>query len=107
MDVRVLWTFRRGLGLWFYWWFRDTPAEEYPSVEAGFPRASSAPSLSRSPTSTEEDAQTPWASSAHESFDGGDLQPAVLPRCAAMFFASWFATYLKETRGVSWLRPDC
>jgi ACS family glucarate transporter-like MFS transporter len=99
--------------VWFYGWYRDSP-EDNPSanVEPALPKpgfSSEKPDfipedqcLSRAlPVSTVNAAPTPWMMLITNRSMAGICCQQFCRAGAAMFFGSWFATYLKETRGVS------
>ena len=86
----------------FYWWFRDRPEDHHAvnSPERALIRSTFDPETT--PTDAENDnIATPWRTIL--------TNPAVLALCGQqffravgyIFFATWFATYLRETRGVA------
>jgi len=91
--------------VWFYWWFRDCP-DEHPSVSPAELKLISASTGSKKDEPPKDDQpsdvdnQSSWLSVlAHRSIIALCGQQA-FRAAGQMFFASWFATYLRETRGV-------
>lgn len=89
--------------VWFYYWFRDAPAD-HPGVNAAerhllAQETSVASSHSGHEPATKE--PIPWlallTSPAMWAINGQQFFRAA----GYIFFASWFATYLQETRGIS------
>src|SRR5262249_55933089 len=82
--------------VWFYWWYRNSPGE-YRSVETKGPRLA----IDNGERAPAENLGVPWSvlftNRAMLALCGQQFCRA----SAATFFASWFATYMKETRGVS------
>ena len=84
--------------LWFYHWFRDQP-EKHSAVNDTELRI-----IRQGTTASQEDAvvlSVPW-SKVVASFDMWMICGQQFFRAAGyIFFATWFPTFLKETRGVS------
>ena len=92
--------------IWFYWWFRDHP-EEY--VAKRVPDRMPAPA---SPVIPQEYVETQALKRQHNEVTSWKVFHAyrsiaalccqqICRAAGYMFFGSWFATYLRETRGVS------
>lgn len=87
--------------LWFAWWHRETPAEHRAVNEAERQLIGTHPTPATGITSS---SPACWRSLA--------ASPAIWLLCVQqffraagyMFFASWFATYLQEARGVELLK---
>jgi ACS family glucarate transporter-like MFS transporter/ACS family D-galactonate transporter-like MFS transporter len=82
-----LWT------LWFYGWYRNSP-EEHPSHER---RNGDEPAAAAVVPSE----PTPWRVLLTNRAMAAVCGQQFCRAAASTFFASWFATYLQETRGVS------
>lgn len=85
----------------FYWWFRNRPSEHAGVNEAERRIIEGTPPRQVGDSTTDEAAEpTPWGTML--------TNRAVLALCGQqffravgyIFFATWFATYLRETRGV-------
>jgi len=92
--------------MWFWWWFRDEP-REHRSVNGGELRLI-AGSLAtgvelRSPPGEggEKPAALPWLALFSSPALWWLCGQQAFRAAGYMFFTSWFATYLQETRGVS------
>ena len=86
--------------VWFYYWFRDHP-EEHHSVNAGELEELRGPANeTEAPAAPRHDDAVPWRVLL--------LSPALAMICTQQFFrgagyifySTWFATYLREARGV-------
>jgi sugar phosphate permease len=97
--------------LWFWWWFRDDP-EEHPGVNKAelqvirgesSPRpfahgtAEPPPERQQTPAGT----PTPWLALFSSPALWWLCGQQAFRAAGYIFFTSWFATYLQETRGVS------
>ena len=89
---------------WFFAWFRDRP-EDHPSVReqaiGEVPSNGSEPSIGLSETIAEPPEATPWLAlvSAPTMWWIGGQQ--FFRAAGYIFYASWFTTFLQETREVS------
>jgi len=90
----------------FYWWFRDTPAQ-YLAKHAGSADESSTRLLQHEPLATKANADdtaraepTPWLSIYSSPATWWICSQQFCRAAGQIFFGSWFATYLQETRGV-------
>jgi MFS family permease len=87
--------------VWFWRWFRDEP-REHPSVNAvelGLIEPEAAANSQRADSQTS--APTPWRQLFSSPALWWICGQQVCRAAGYMFFTSWFATYLQETRGVS------
>jgi ACS family glucarate transporter-like MFS transporter len=106
MELGWRWTFPifalPGLAwaVWFYFWFRDRP-EDHPGVNAGELAELRGPAVDAAlPAAPHHDEAVPWRVLL--------LSPAMAWICTQqffrgagyIFFSTWFATYLREARGV-------
>ncbi|MCI0461357.1 MAG: MFS transporter [Gemmataceae bacterium] len=107
----VLW------GIWFYFWFRDTPAEhrgvnpqELALIEGPRPRAeaeSASTAIQAGPPpaavepATHAPEPTPWGAILTSSAMWWICGQQFFRAAAYMFFATWFPTYLQEHRGLT------
>ncbi|MBX3413048.1 MAG: MFS transporter [Pirellulales bacterium] len=89
--------------LWFYFWFRDAPAD-HPRVNAAERRLlmpETNVELASSAAAPTRKEPIPWlallTSPAMWAINGQQFFRAA----GYIFFASWFATYLQESRGIS------
>jgi ACS family glucarate transporter-like MFS transporter len=97
---------------WFGWWFRDRP-EDHPGANPaelaligpgttqpdGLPR-SSVPATGQRGAQSEGTGPTPWASIVASPAMAAVCGQQFFRAAGYMFFASWFTTYLRESRGV-------
>ncbi|RPI90128.1 MAG: MFS transporter [Planctomycetaceae bacterium] len=82
-------------GAWFWYWFRDSPNDDPGALPEGLTQP---PSLT--PVEPARAVPTPWAHLLW-AWPLWCLCGQQFFRAAAqMFYSSWFATYLKEARGV-------
>eukprot|EP00913_Durusdinium_trenchii_P005676 g5294.t1 len=91
--------------VWFYWWFRETP-EEHSATNAAERDLIRGPAESRMElpdvSSTETTAEpTPWRVLFTNVPVMALCAQQVFRAVGYIFFASWFATYLRESRGVT------
>jgi MFS transporter, ACS family, D-galactonate transporter len=111
-DVGWRWTFALfalpGLvwSLWFYFWFRDDPAEhtavnaaELRLIRPDGPPAAEAPPDAAGNQPTHE--PTPWRAILTDRGMICVCGQQFFRAAGYIFFATWFATYLQETRHVS------
>lgn len=86
--------------VWFAWWFRDRP-EEHDSVDAG-ELALLRPDLKPdAPAVRQLPEPTPWGRIFASPTMWGLSAQQFMRGAGYVFYISWFATYLRETRGVS------
>jgi len=88
---------------WFFVWFRDRPAEhaavnhaELSLIQSGRPAESHAADAEAS-----HHERTPWGTLLANPAMAWICAQQFCRAAAHMFFASWFATFLQEARGVS------
>lgn len=83
---------------WFWKWFRDEPGEHRAvnAPELELIRGTETPTKTRTPVSS-----TPWLALFSSPALWWICGQQVFRAAGYMFFTSWFATYLQETRGVS------
>jgi MFS family permease len=87
--------------LWFWWWFRDDPGEHQGvnERELHLIREGQAPSAPGGTPALSP--PTPWLALVSSPALWWLCGQQVFRAAGYMFFTSWFATYLQETRGVS------
>src|SRR6185369_867017 len=92
--------------LWFWWWFRDDP-EDHPAVnEAELQLIQGEQTTKAEPTRQKNQGTgtarpTPWLALFSSPALWWLCGQQTFRAAGYMFFTSWFATYLQETRGVS------
>jgi MFS family permease len=95
--------------LWFWWWFRDEPSEhravndaELRLIQGGaLTRADGPPVLGAASSPRTKTPPTPWLALFSSPALWWLCGQQIFRAAGYMFFTSWFATYLQETRGVS------
>lgn len=87
--------------VWFFAWFRDDPGQ-HPAVNAAERELlqDALPLEARKPAAAGRQA-TPWAQLLTSPAMGWICAQQFFRAAGYMFFASWFATYLQESRGIS------
>ena len=91
---------------WFWWWFRDEPGEHRAVNNAELQviqenqTTKAAPENAAGPEATAA-LHTPWLALFSSPALWWLCGQQVFRAAGYMFFTSWFATYLQETRGVS------
>ncbi|MGN6548141.1 MAG: MFS transporter [Aureliella sp.] len=86
------------IGFWF--WFRDRPADS-PRVNAAELDLITAHTDAQSEAKQEGPSRTPWWNIASHSALWFLCGQQICRGAGYMFFASWFPTFLQQTRGVS------
>jgi MFS transporter, ACS family, D-galactonate transporter len=87
----------------FWWWFRDEP-DEHPSVnraELELIREGQTTKAVPGPSQETGGPRTPWLALFSSPALWWLCGQQMFRAAGYIFFASWFATYLQETRGVS------
>ena len=92
--------------VWFWWWFRDEPHEHRSVNRAELQlireNRTAEAELANSPTRGATNAPgTPWLALFSSPALWWLCGQQIFRAAGYIFFASWFATYLQETRGVS------
>ncbi len=86
---------------WFAGWFRDRP-RDHPAVNvAEAALLDQAGAAGDEPPAAEHHERTPWAAILTSPAMGWICAQQFFRAAGYMFYASWFPTFLKETRGVS------
>ena len=91
--------------VWFYWWFRDRP-DEHPSVNHAeldlIAKSTSTKNNEQPENDQASDAENkiPWLTVLTHVSIIALCGQQVFRAAGQMFFASWFSTYLRETREV-------
>ncbi len=96
--------------VWFYVWFRDRPSEHRAVTEhelqlirgrvSGEEDPTKAKSMAESDRADDDSEPTPWGAILTSLPMWALCGQHVFRAAGYIFFASWFATFLRETRGV-------
>jgi MFS transporter, ACS family, D-galactonate transporter len=89
-------------GIGFYWWFRDLPEEHRRVSPRELERIKEGRGFVPEPTtSSRKRPATPWLAMLSSTAMWCICGQQFFRAAGYIFFASWFPTYLQETRGVS------